>query len=483
MNYRFAFYHSSKIRTQMFGRMLAEGARRHGDTVDLILQENFQLDHLEKFDGGANLGMALACKRLMDAYRGAGRHFIYFDKGYFDRDKYWRLSIDGWQPLSYFQRFKRGPDRMKRLNIKLGDRRKSTEGMNIVLAGACQNYHNFCDLPTVTEWCTDIARELGAHSSHPVVYRPNPSWAIRHEDEFAPIEGTTLSPPQEPFAQTLARCHLLVTHGSSAALAALARGIPVFIVGDGICKPMSPSWPQWWQSDVITRCTMLEHPHWPHMRLIEQFFQDVTYCQWTPEEYRSGVAWEEVRLALAYLRGKPGEDTPNQIIRQYQIMHKSQKYFRGLSVMQYRDVIQSLIKSTKSRTLLDYGCGKGDQYLHPYKVNETWGVSIALYDPAIGPYAALPAGRFDGIICVDVMEHVPEAVVPDTLRQIIGLADKFVFFAIASAPANKSLPDGRNCHVTVRSEEWWRAQIAAVVPKRSPVRVEVIVVGADDADD
>jgi hypothetical protein len=42
-------------------------------------------------------------------------------------------------------------------------------------------------------------------------------------------------------------------------------------------------------------------------------------------------------------------------------------------------------------------------------MKEYWGVeSIRCYDPGYPPFSTLPEGRFDGVICTDVLEHCPE---------------------------------------------------------------------------
>lgn len=143
----------------------------------------------------------------------------------------------------------------------------------------------------------------------------------------------------------------------------------------------------------------------------------------------------------------------------YRQMHTNPKWFLGYSIKRHLQQLAELVESTGSKTLLDYGSGKGMQYL-ARRYHEAWGgILPACYDPGVLGLDQLPNGPFDGVICNDVMEHVPSHEVQATLRQVISLATKFVFFGIATKGSHKTLPDGRDCHVTVRARAWWLAQV------------------------
>ncbi len=83
----------------------------------------------------------------------------------------------------------------------------------------------------------------------------------------------------------------------------------------------------------------------------------------------------------------------------------------------------------------------------------------ALYDPAVARYAAMPPGSYDGVICSDVLEHVPRDELDDVLADCFGAARKFVFFSICCRAAHKSLPNGMNCHVTIEKPAWWTRRL------------------------
>jgi Methyltransferase domain len=114
-------------------------------------------------------------------------------------------------------------------------------------------------------------------------------------------------------------------------------------------------------------------------------------------------------------------------------------------------------------TVLDYGCGRGTfkpgiEPLHP-------DVTVVEYDPGVLGKDVLPMKPVDYVVCTDVMEHVEQEYVVDTLRTINWLAISGVFFNIDTAPSKSFLPDGRNTHITIKSSQWWRTMLEMHIPE------------------
>lgn len=145
--------------------------------------------------------------------------------------------------------------------------------------------------------------------------------------------------------------------------------------------------------------------------------------------------------------------------------------YAGYSTFKRAEEIRLFLMKTPCRTLLDYGSGKGKQYdtifrspLEPDKLSclkDYWELeSITCYDPAFPPFEKLPEGKFDAVICVDVLEHVPEKDLGWILDEIFSKANKMVFVSVACYPAKKELRTGENAHSTVQPPHWWRSRIA-----------------------
>lgn len=158
----------------------------------------------------------------------------------------------------------------------------------------------------------------------------------------------------------------------------------------------------------------------------------------------------------------------------YIALHNKGTFFFGYSLLDSKHRIYKLIKDTKSETLLDYGSGKGWQY-SKRKMDLYWGVEVDCYDPGYEPFSQLPNKTYDGVVCTEVMEHIPENEIDQALTEIFERANKFVFFTIARDLSNsdngKTLLDGSNLHVTIKSAQWWKEKIDTYTKKSDLVVV------------
>ena len=160
-----------------------------------------------------------------------------------------------------------------------------------------------------------------------------------------------------------------------------------------------------------------------------------------------------------------------EIIEKYKSFHidgtpklSGANTFLGYSLVKWIHEIKKIIHASNSKTLIDYGCGKA--LLYNNKINfpkqtfkniqEYWGVDeVYLYDPAVEKYCLPPVKKADGIICTDVVEHIPEEDVIVFIDDLFKLANKFVFLVIATKPASKYFEDGRNIHICIKTKKEW----------------------------
>ena len=154
--------------------------------------------------------------------------------------------------------------------------------------------------------------------------------------------------------------------------------------------------------------------------------------------------------------------------------------FSGKMLLENASTIRTLIERTGARTLLDYGSGKGGAYQEKDielpdgqtapSLKDYWALeSIRCYDPGYEPFSQLPTERFDGVICIDVLEHITEPDLPWVLEELFGYSRRFVFANIACYPAKKFLPNGKNAHCTVRSPDWWIGLIHGVAMRHTEI--------------
>ena len=113
--------------------------------------------------------------------------------------------------------------------------------------------------------------------------------------------------------------------------------------------------------------------------------------------------------------------------------------------------LAALVSGHPQARVLDLGCGGGHVGFHaaPH-VRE-----VVCYDPCYEPFSKLPEGKFDGVICTDVLEHCPEQDLPWIIGELFSYATRFVFANVACFPARKRLPNGENAHCTIQPVAWW----------------------------
>ena len=165
-----------------------------------------------------------------------------------------------------------------------------------------------------------------------------------------------------------------------------------------------------------------------------------------------------------------------EVIQKYKLFHENgikkgnksapgESTFLGYSLSRWILKIKEIIKINKCRSLLDFGCGKGFLYKNKFKINnqeyrnllDFWELEdIYLYDPGVKEFSVYPVRKFDGLICTDVIEHIPESDVLQFIDNLFKLSNKFIFVVIATIPATKFFDDGNNIHLCLKTEEEWK---------------------------
>ena len=191
----------------------------------------------------------------------------------------------------------------------------------------------------------------------------------------------------------------------------------------------------------------------------------------------------EVALKSKCTRNNP---SPNylSLIDMYNKLHidgdlnsneSAEEVYAGRSVIRWVDAIKKLITLTNSRTLLDYGSGKGLQYqsmpLEGKGLQDYWKIDdLYCYDPGYPPYRKFPQKQYDAVIATDVLEHCDQKDVKWVIEELFGLTRKVVFANIACFKSNRTLPDGQNAHCTVSPGVWWNRILRSVTPDYPSVK-------------
>lgn len=120
----------------------------------------------------------------------------------------------------------------------------------------------------------------------------------------------------------------------------------------------------------------------------------------------------------------------------------------GSNGHRYATQIRELAQAIGTQDILDYGAGK--QTLADALV----GLNVKSYDPAF-PDIAAPPEPADLVVCGDVLEHIEPEYIDAVLDDLQRVTKKCLFATIATRPAVKTLPDGRNTHLIQQDLRWW----------------------------
>ena len=164
-----------------------------------------------------------------------------------------------------------------------------------------------------------------------------------------------------------------------------------------------------------------------------------------------------------------------EVIEKYKLFHENgikkgniikpgESTFLGYSLTRWILKIKEIIKINKCESLLDFGCGKGFLYKNKFKINDQeyhnlldcWELDdVYLYDPGVKEFSVYPSRKLDGLICTDVIEHIPESDVLEFIDNLFKLSNKFIFVVIATIPATKFFDDGNNIHLCLKTQKEW----------------------------
>jgi len=147
----------------------------------------------------------------------------------------------------------------------------------------------------------------------------------------------------------------------------------------------------------------------------------------------------------------------------------------GISGQRWARAVNTVCEKLGTRDVLDYGCGQRS-------LEKELGFPIHNYDPCIAGLDAPPQPA-DVVVCTDVLEHIEPDCVDDVLDDLRRLTRKAGFLVIASCPAEKTLPDGRNAHLIQEGPGWWlpklreRFRIGRVTEYEGEFQVVVLPLG------
>ncbi len=225
-------------------------------------------------------------------HQAAGIPLLYIDKGYHRvtaewGGKYmaawWRMCWNATHPTAYFMDTPRAPDRWRRHRIRIV--RNASRGERIVILGSSEKFHLSERLPHPTTWTQEIVDGIRRRTPMEIIYRPKPSWTGAE-----PIKGAEFSHGwKTAIRRDLEGAFCSVTYGSIASVDSILAGVPCVVLGNAVARPISS-----------TSIKDILNPIWESQARREQWAANLAYCQFTPDEIASGVAWKILKETARY---------------------------------------------------------------------------------------------------------------------------------------------------------------------------------------
>jgi hypothetical protein len=141
---------------------------------------------------------------------------------------------------------------------------------------------------------------------------------------------------------------------------------------------------------------------------------------------------------------------------QLAMLHTSGQKF-GVMGRHYARGVAKIYDANECKSLLDYGAGR-QMLAQGLREMGRDDIAVSAYDPAVPELAASPRPA-DMVACIDVLEHVEPDCIDDVLRHMHTMARKSVMVTASLIPALKTLPDGRNAHILLRTPCWWLTKL------------------------
>jgi hypothetical protein len=284
------------------------GAKLNGDKVEIreVMSGTPEVEHCDLV-----MKVGVKSRDWFRAYQAAGIPYAYFDKGYI-RDRapdewleYWRLSVNGHQPLGYLTGANNTRHRADEMGLDFKPWRKG--GRYVLLDGSSGKHYYFHADPTefvglTKQALTDalaarlhevsigiIERIRAEFPQTPIIYRPKPSfkYAIRIDGEAGgePIQWSRGKSPAADLK--ISRC--VVTAGSNLCFDAVLDGVPSIVLGDGITKPISS-----------TSVSEIGKPLQVSDEERRNWLNNAAWCQFRPREFANGLGWQTIREMMVH---------------------------------------------------------------------------------------------------------------------------------------------------------------------------------------
>lgn len=211
---------------------------------------------------------------IFKRFQKEGLNYIYFDLGYWNRrpskharEGFHRVAVNSWCSSEYLP--ENAPcDRFNRLKIDLKPLTLNEDGHVLVTGMSAKAAGTHGLRPG--QWERDTIGILRQYTNRTITLRQKP---------------TKRNPNIQTIEDALNSSYMLITHHSNTAVDALVNGVPYYCK-KGVARRLSVN---------KVDANIMENPPIvdDHERL--KLVNSIAYCQWTPEEMRTGELWEYLK--------------------------------------------------------------------------------------------------------------------------------------------------------------------------------------------
>jgi len=178
------------------------------------------------------------------------------------------------------------------------------------------------------------------------------------------------------------------------------------------------------------------------------------------EIYGDSLMANQLAIYKELRRGVSHRITPEYLAMQ-KTMHATTDYGTAARVHAPRVFMAAaqLCRKFGSCDVLDYGAGPGGLFS---AMNASFPaldrVVLREYDPAVKGKDADPAPA-DLVFCGDVLEHIEPECVDAVISHLSALTRRILIVVVSLVDAKKTLPDGRNAHLSIHPSGWWLSKL------------------------
>lgn len=194
-----------------------------------------------------------------------GRPFYAIDTGYFGnhKSKLWhRVTKNNLQNVGPI--VERDSNRLKKIGFTY---KEFSPGSKILICPPSEKVMNLWNQPSPEEWTKNTIEELKKYTDRPIEVRLKPARSER-------VSTKTID------AALADDVHCLITYNSIAATEALLNGKPAIALGPNAASALCNK-----------SLSEVENLNIPTKDEIYAFVKHLSYCQFTEDELRSGLAW------------------------------------------------------------------------------------------------------------------------------------------------------------------------------------------------